>query len=148
MTQLWSRIFGTRPPAPTDAGPQVSSQLTNSDIEAYYHQLIEGCFRRLLVPEDSIAIEVKRYGTSPQGLTGFAGFVRVIRWDAALTPVLLQNAPVIDGRIRKAVAASVILRHTHFSGLWFQALSGTPGAPTSLSGVAAKLMQQSAAGNG
>jgi hypothetical protein len=56
--------------------------------------------------------------------------------------VLLQNMPVIDGRIRKVAAASVILEHTHFSGVWFQATSATLGAPKALVGIPAELIHQ------
>jgi hypothetical protein len=59
-----------------------------------------------------------------------------------MTPVLLQNLPVIDGRIRKVVRASVILEGTHFAGLWFQATSDTEGAPQALLGLPCELVHQ------
>ena len=147
MKKIIRRVLGR---GPDDAPPPplsvVSSQLTNSDIENYYLKIIAECLRRLLVPADSIEIGVKRSGTGPTGLTAFAGYVRILRWDPLLTPVLLQNAPVIDGRIRKVVAASVILEHTHFAGIWFQATSSTLGAPKALVGLPAEIVSQAAAG--
>ena len=86
-----------------------------------------------------------RIGARPAifiGLAAYAGYVRLLRWDPVLTPVILQNLPVIDARIRKVVDASVILEHTHFVGLWFQATSGVPGAPQSLVGMPAELVRQ------
>lgn len=145
MKRIIDRVLGRRadypPPPPLSA---VSSQLTNSDIENYYLKIIAECLRRLLVPADSIEIGVRRSGTGPTGLTAFAGYVRILRWDPLLTPVLLQNAPVIDARIRKVVDASVILEHTHFAGIWFQATSGTLGAPKALVGLPAEIIAQSA----
>jgi hypothetical protein len=51
--------------------------------------------------------------------------------------------PVIDGRIRKVVAASVILEGTHFAGVWFQATSDTEGSPKALLGLPCELVHQS-----
>ncbi len=68
--------------------------------------------------------------------------MRVVRWDPVVTPVLLQNMPVIDARVRKLVDASVILEHTHFAGLWFQAASTTEGAPSKLAGLPAEMIHQ------
>jgi hypothetical protein len=147
LKKIINRVLGRAsefPPSPPAS--VVSSQLTHSDIENYYLKIIAECLRRLLVPADSIEIGVKRSGTGPTGLTAFAGYVRILRWDPLLTPVLLQNAPVIDARIRKVVAASVILEHTHFSGIWFQATSSTLGAPKALVGLPAEIVSQSAAG--
>ena len=120
----------------------VSSELTNSDIENYYLRIIVDCLRRMLVPAETIEVGVRRAGTGPTGLTAFAGYVRITHWDPVLTPVLLQNMSVIDARIRKVVDASVILEHTHFAGLWFQADAATQGAPKSLMGLPAELVHQ------
>src|SRR6185369_11871940 len=111
-------------------------------IENYYLKIIAECLRRMLVPADAIEIGVRRSGTGPTGLTSFAGYVRILKWDAVLTPVLLQNMPVIDARIRKVVDASVILEHTHFAGLWFQATTATEGAPRQLLGMPAELTSE------
>ena len=121
----------------------VSSELTTSDIETYYLRIIIDVMRRMLVPVDAVEVGVKRAGAGPDGLTSFAGYVRILRWDAVI-PVVLQNLPVIDARIRRVVAASVILEHTHFAGLWFQADSSTEGAPQSLTGMPTELLRQPA----
>jgi hypothetical protein len=120
----------------------VSSELTTSDIENYYLRVIVDSLRRMLVPPDAIEITVKRAGVGPSGLTAFAGYVRILKWDPVLTPVLLQNMPVIDARIRKIVDASLILEHTHFAGLWFQATNATEGAPRQLLGMPAEIVHQ------
>lgn len=120
----------------------LSSELTTGDIENYYLRIIVDCLRRLLIPVDAIEVGVKRSGAGPAGLTAFAGYVRILKWDPVLTPVLLQNMPVIDARIRKVVNASVILEHTHFVGLWFQATTATEGAPQSLLGLPCELIHQ------
>jgi hypothetical protein len=120
----------------------VSSELTSGDIENYYLRVIIDGLKRMLVPVDAVEVGVKRSGIGPTGLAAYAGYVRLLRWDPVLTPVLLQNLPVIDARIRKVVAASVILEHTHFTGLWFQATSATPGAPEALVGMPAELVRQ------
>jgi hypothetical protein len=117
----------------------VSSELTNRDIQNYYTRVIVDCLKRMLVPAEDMEVGVKRVGTGPGGLSSFAGYVRILRWDPVVTPVLLQNMPVIDARIRKVVRASVILEHTHFAGLWFQASSAAEGSPTSLMGLPAEL---------
>jgi hypothetical protein len=139
MKAMIERIFSRKEPSHGGAN---SSQLTHSDIENYYLKIIAECLRRMLVPAESMEIGVKRAGTGPSGLTAFAGYVRILRWDPVLTPVLLQNMPVIDARIRKVVAASVILEHTHFVGIWFQATSSTVGAPKTLLGVPAEIVRQ------
>jgi hypothetical protein len=144
MKRIIHRVFARReepqhPPAPHSA---VSSELTTSDIENYYLRIIVDSLRRMLVPPDTIEVGVKRAGVGPSGLTAFAGYVRILKWDAVLTPVLLQNLPVIDGRIRKVVHASVILEHTHFAGIWFQATAATEGAPRQLLGVPAEIVHQ------
>jgi len=142
MKAIIGRVFARKAEPAQGPHSAVSSELSNSDIENYYHKVIAECLRRLLVPADSIEIGVRRAGLGPTGLTAFAGYVRILRWDPVLTPVLLQNAPVIDGRIRKVVEASVILEHTHFAGIWFQATSNTLGAPKALVGVPAELKLQ------
>jgi hypothetical protein len=144
MKTIIHRVFSKRqepqhaPPPPS----VVSSELTTSDIENYYLRIIVDCLRRMLVPPDAIEVGVKRAGVGPSGLSAFAGYVRILKWDAVLTPVLLQNAPVIDARIRKVVDASVILEHTHFAGLWFQATTATEGAPRQLTGMPAELTSE------
>ena len=144
MKAMISRVFSRKEEASRSpvANSAVSSELTNSDIENYYLRIIADCLRRMLVPADSIEVGVRRAGTGPNGLTAFAGYVRILKWDPVLTPVLLQNIPVIDGRVRKVVNASVILEATHYAGLWFQATSSTEGAPTTLLGLPAELVHQ------
>lgn len=125
----------------------VSSTLTTRDIETYYLRVTGNCLKRMLVKEEDVQIGVKRTGTAPSGLTSFSVYVRVLRWDPVVTPVVLQNLPVIDARIRKVVSASVLLEHTQFDGLWFQASSSTLGSPTSLLGLPAELKYQSRPGS-
>ena len=142
MKRLIDRVFPRRETVPLGQQPSaVSSELTNSDIENYYLRIIIDVLRRMLVPVDSVEIGVKRSGAGPSGLTAYAGYVRILRWEPVM-PVLLQNLPVIDARIRKVVAASVILEHTDFTGLWFQAASTTEGAPSALVGMPAELVRQ------
>jgi hypothetical protein len=146
MKALINRVFSHRDGRPFPSPSQnstVSSELTTSDIENYYLRIIIDCLRRLLVSVDSIDVRIRRAGIGPGGLTAFAGYVRIIKWDPALTPVLLQNMPIIDDRVRKVVNASVILEHTHFAGLWFQATSSTEGAPSTLLGLPSELIHQS-----
>lgn len=146
MRAMINRVFSRkeeRQPQrePLPAVPSaVSSELTTSDIEDYYLRVIVDCMRRMLVPADAIEVGVKRSGTGPTGLIAFAGYVRILKWDPLVTPVLLQNMPVIDGRIRKVVRASVILEGTHFAGLWFQATAATQGSPKALQGLPAELV--------
>ena len=142
MKSFIDRVFfarGRPAGAPVSA---VSSELVSSDIENYYLRIIADGLKRMLVPADAVEVGVKRSGVGPSGLAAYAGYVRLLRWDPVLTPVLLQNLPVIDARIRKVVDASVILEHTHFSGLWFQATSATLGAPSALVGMPAELVRQ------
>ena len=141
MMSFIDRVFSKRR-GPRAQASGVSSELTSSDIENYYLRIIIDCLKRMLVPSEAVEVGVRRAGIGPTGLTAYAGYVRMLRWDPVLTPVLLQNMPVIDARIRKVVDASVILEHTHFAGLWFQAISGTPGAPTTLVGMPAELVHQ------
>jgi hypothetical protein len=148
MKTIINRVFSKKEEPRPAAAPHsgVSSEMTTNDIENYYLRIIVDCLRRMLVPIDSVEVGVKRAGVGPTGLTAFAGFVRLLRWDPVLTPVLLQNMPVIDSRIRKVVDASVILEHTHFAGLWFQATSSAEGAPKALVGLPAELVHQAGAG--
>ena len=142
MKRIIDRMFARRGRA--DGGQAisaVSSELTHSDIEKYYLRIMTDMMRRMLISADSVEIAVRRAGVGPNGLTSFAGYVRILRWDAAM-PVMLQNMPVIDARIRKVVSASVILEHTHFAGLWFQAGCTTAGAPQVLVGMPAELIRQ------
>lgn len=144
MKTIFSRIFSTGEesplPFPPDSGN--SSELSSSDIEHYYLQVILDCLRRMLVCVDTIAIDVERTGLGPSGLSRFAGYVRILKWDPVFTPVLLQNIPVIDARVRKMVHASFILEHTEFAGLWFQAASSADGAPKALLGLPCELVQR------
>lgn len=139
-------LFRRRHQRPAGGNSSVSSTLTSRDIEAYYLRVISNCLKRLLVKEEDVSIGVKRTGTAPSGLSSFAGYVRIVRWDPVVTPVVLQNLPVIDARIRKVVGASVLLEHTCFDGLWFQATSSAEGAPTALLGLPAELKYQSRLG--
>ena len=146
MKSLIGRVFAkkeTQPPLPPvhSGHSGLSSELTTGDIESYYLRIITECIRRLLVQPDAVEIGVRRSGTGPGGLTAFAGYVRILRWDKVVTPVLLQNMPVIDARIRKVVGASVILEHTHFAGLWFQADASVSGAPDTLVGMPSGLVR-------
>jgi hypothetical protein len=143
MQPIIERVFFPgRRRARQAAASSVSSALTTRDIENYYLRVIGNCLRRMLVQDDDVEVRVRRAGTAPSGLTSFAAYVRILRWDPIVTPVLLQNLPVIDARIRKVVSASVLLEHTHFDGLWVQA-SSAKGSPTSLLGLPAELKYQS-----
>lgn len=141
MKSIIDRVFpkkGDPSPAPPLG---VSSELSGSDIENYYLRIISECLRRMLVPADAVDVGVRRSGVGPGGLTAYAGYVRLLKWDQLLAPVVLQNIPVIDARIRRVVAASVILEHTHFDGVWWQAVADTPGAPQALTGIPAELVR-------
>jgi len=144
MKAIIHRVFAKKeePRHPPGHHSALSSELTTSDIENYYLRIIVDSLRRLLVPPDSIEVGVKRAGVGPSGLSAFAGYVRILKWDSTLTPVLLQNMSVIDARVRKVVNASVILEHTHFAGIWFQATAGTEGAPKQLLGVPAEITSE------
>lgn len=146
MKGIFGRVFPKKddPFAPPPA-PPLSSELTHGDIEDYYLRIIVDMMRRMLVPADSVEIGVQRTGTGPQGFAAFAGRIRILRWDPVM-PVLLQNLPVLDGKIRKVVAASVILEHTYFEGLWFQATCTTEGAPDELVGMPAELVRRPSPG--
>ena len=137
MKSILERIFSTReePPLPFPVNASMSSELSNSDVEHYYWRVIVDCLERLLVSVDSIEVGVERSGTSSAGLTAFVAFVRILKWDPDVTPVLLQNMSVIDARIRQVVNASFILEHTEFKGIWFQASCSAHGAPQALLGV-------------
>lgn len=144
MKTMISRVFSRKGELPpVKASPSaVSSELSHSDIENYYLRIIVDCLRRMLVPVDSIEVGVKRSGSGPAGVPAFAGYVRITKWDPVVTPVLLQNMSVVDARIRKVADASVILEHTHFTGLWFQATSDTEGSPKALLGLPCELVHQ------
>lgn len=142
--KLISKVFSPRKAGGGPSGPpsNLSSELTSSDIETYYLRVIVDCLRRMLVPAENIEVGVKRSGTGAGGLPAYAGYVRLLKWDPVLTPVLLQNMPVIDARVRKVVQASVLLEHTQFNGLWFQATAQTQGAPQVLVGLPIELVHQ------
>jgi hypothetical protein len=144
VNAIINRVFARKEELPPKRPPDsvLSSELSPSDIENYYLRIIVDCLRRMLVPPDTVEVAVKRAGVGRSGRTAFAGYVRIRKWDSVLTPVLLQNMPVIDARIRKVVEASVILEHTHFAGVWFQATASTEGAPKALLGVPAELVHQ------
>jgi hypothetical protein len=144
MKSMISRVFSKRPEQQRSRSlsQPVSSELSSGDIESYYLRIIHDCLRRMLVPADSIEVGVKRARPGESGLPTFAGFVRILKWDPVVTPVLLQNMPVIDGRIRKLANASLILEHTEFAGLWFQASSNSEGSPTALLGMPLELIHQ------
>lgn len=148
MKPIFERVLfrNRRKARPPGASSSVSSTLTTRDIETYYLRVIGNCLKRMLVKEEDLQIGVKRTGTGPSGLSSFAGYVRILRWDPVVTPVVLQNLPVIDARIRKVVSASVLLEHTQFDGLWLQASSSMKGSPTSLLGLPAELRYQSGTG--
>jgi hypothetical protein len=144
MKSMISRVFSKRQEQLSFPGPSlpVSSELSSGDIETYYLRIILDCLRRMLVPIDTIEVGVSRARPGENGLPAFAGYVRILKWDPVLTPVLLQNMPVIDARIRKLANASLILEHTYFAGLWFQASSSSEGSPTSLLGMPLELIHQ------
>jgi hypothetical protein len=144
MKSMISRVFSKRQEQQSlpAASLPMSSELSNGDLESYYLQIILDCLRRMLVTIDSVEVRVSRTPLSESGLPAFAGYVRILKWDQVLTPVLLQNMPVIDARIRKLANASLILEHTEFAGVWFQASSSSEGSPTSLLGMPLELIHQ------
>jgi hypothetical protein len=144
MKSMISRVFSKRQEQQSlpAASLPMSSELSNGDLESYYLQIILDCLRRMLVTIDSVEVRVSRTPPSESGLPAFAGYVRILKWDQVLTPVLLQNMPVIDARIRKLANASLILEHTEFAGVWFQASSSSEGSPTSLLGMPLELIHQ------
>src|SRR5436190_22447400 len=93
MRSMISRVFSRRPGGP--ASPMgisvVSSELSTGDIENYYLRIIGDCLRRMLVPADTINVRVKRSGTDPSGLIAYSGYVRILKWDPIVMPVLLKD---------------------------------------------------------
>lgn len=133
-------LFGHRRLAkPAGTISSVPSTLTTHDIESYYLRVIGNCLRRMLVRDEDVELRIGRAGIAESGLTSFSAYVRILRWDPVVMPVLLQNIPVIDARIREIVNASFLLEHTEFAGVWFQATSSTENSPTSLMGMPAEL---------
>jgi hypothetical protein len=145
MKAMISRVFSRIGSAAGATNSIVSSGLCTGDIESYYANIVVECLRRMLVPRDSIDVRIKRLGKGPDGLAGFAGYVRILKWDPVVMPLLLQNLPVIDARVRKVVKDSAILEGTHYAGLWFQAGSSVEGAPKVLIGVPVQPTHQTAA---
>jgi hypothetical protein len=135
------RVFSRKEEPPTGPAPisSLSSELTSSDIENYYFRMVNDCLRRFLIPADAVRVEVRREGLGPQGFPAYATLVRLLRWDPVVSPVLLQNAPVVEARVRKSAAASVVLKHTHFAGMWIHASSELDGAPQVYAGLPAAL---------
>jgi hypothetical protein len=144
MKAIINRVFSRiGEPTPAHGGHStLSSELSSIDLEHYYLSVISDCLRRMLLPLGSFDVCVRRSGRAANGLSSFAGYVRILKWDAVCTPILLQNMPVIDGRVRKLVKASVLLEGTHFAGLWFQAGSEIEGSPTSLLGLPCELVHK------
>ena len=138
MRALMSRVFRA-PLADPGSSAADSSELTVGDIENYYAKVIRDCLSRMLVPAESVDIRVRRVASVDAGI-GVAGYVRILDWDPVLTPVVLQNLPVLDRRVRKVVEASVILEGTHFAGLWFQATAEAIGSPDTLVGLPSELV--------
>jgi hypothetical protein len=139
-----NRVFSKRgdPDSSAVRPSALSSELSTSDIENYYLTVVVDCLRRMLLPLDSFEVRIRRSGVGPGGLSALAAYIRILKWNPVITPILLQNLPVIDGRVRKVVNASVILEATHFAGLWFQAGSCTEGSPKSLFGLPCELIHQ------
>jgi hypothetical protein len=145
VIQLFGRMLAWRSGAASQSASHshsVTSEMSAIDIEDYYLRIISESLRRLLVPADGVEVRIKRSGRDGRGRPGYAGCVRITRWDPLVTPVLLQNMPVVDARVRKLVQTSIILQQTYFAGLWFQATSTTQGAPESLMGLPAELVHQ------
>jgi hypothetical protein len=147
MKALIQRLLSRAAPQPaprryTTPPPALSSELSPADLESYYLRIVTDCLRRMLIGRDCIEIGVKRSGAGPNGLIPFSGYVRITKWDPVIAPVLLQNMPVIDARVRKVVEASVLLEGTYFVGLWFMATSQVPGVPTTLMGMPAEIVRQ------
>jgi hypothetical protein len=145
MRSMISRVFSSKrlqQQSLRAASQPLSSELSTGDIESYYLRIIADCLRRMLVPADSFEVDIRRVRPGENRLPTFAGYVRILKWDLVVTPVLLQNMPVIDARIRRLANASIILEHTEFAGLWFQASSSSEGSPTSLLGMPLELIHQ------
>ena len=144
MKAIIHRVFAKKeePRHPPGHHSALSSELTTSDIENYYLKVIVECLRRMLLPLDSFEVRIRRAANGPTGLSGFAAYVRILKWDSVVTPVLLQNLPVVDARVRKLVKASVLLEATHFAGLWVQASSAAKGCPDALLGLPCELVHQ------
>lgn len=129
-------------PHPRLGNSTVSSEFTNRDIENYYFRIIRDCLKRMLVTDEDMEVIIRRARADRYGLSTFSAYVRILKWHPMVTPVLLQNMPVIDARIRRLIKASVILEQTHFAGLWFQVSSNAEGTPTSLLGLPFELVHQ------
>ncbi|GEM_PF-2444046 len=129
-------------PQPRLGNSTLSSEFTDRDIENYYFRIITDCLKRMLVPAEDMEVIVRRARVDRYGLSTFSAYVRILKWNPVVTPVLLQNMPVVDARVRRMIEASVILEQTHFSGLWFQVASNAEGSPTSLLGVPLELIHQ------
>lgn len=129
-------------PLANSGSSTLSSEFTDRDIENYYFRIITDCLKRMLVPAEDIEVIVKRSRVDRYGLSTFTAYVRILKWHPVVTPVLLQNMPVVDARVRRLIKASVILEQTHFSGLWFQVSSAAEGTPTSLLGLPFELIHQ------
>lgn len=134
-------FFGSHEPDPSRSAviSTLSSELTAADVENFYLRIVIDCLRRMLVPLETVEVGAKRTGTDTAGLSTYAVYLRLKRWDPATSPGLLQNLPALDARVRKVVQTSVILKRTSFGGLWLQAGSEIEGSPGAQPGAAAEL---------
>jgi hypothetical protein len=95
-------------------GPEAS-------LEAEYLKVIEQELRGWGVPASCATVQVQQLGQTPQGRGIFVGVVRLHAWERRPALRLLLGLPLLERRVKRALAPRWLLDVSHFGGLWLHA---------------------------
>lgn len=129
MISALRKILGRNHSGNVNADPD-SSDFVLTDMADEYRLVVESSFESLRLPVDHVEIEVRELGITPERRLIFGVFVRLARWEADIGPRLLASIPALERRARRMVAGESMLgKHSHFVGLWFNVPPQLKGMP-------------------
>lgn len=98
-----------------------STQMASGNLHAEYHELVAKHLRQLGIPPNSFELDVG--SRALQGRTAYNVKIRLVRWDRSASLRLLVSLPLLEAKVRKAVAANWLGEVSQFGGLWLHSSS-------------------------
>ncbi|MET0311882.1 MAG: hypothetical protein ABW051_07510 [Burkholderiaceae bacterium] len=130
MISALRKILGRDTTEDVNSNPD-SSDFMLGDMKDEYREVVASCIQSIGVPLAHVEIEVRELGISPERRVIYGAFVRLARWEAETGPRLLASIPTLERRARKVVnGESMLGKHSHFVGLWFNVPSQLKGVPS------------------
>jgi hypothetical protein len=116
----WRNLFRSSEPPKFD-----DSDMPSEDIRTRYESLLARELRHIGVPGECVHVEVGQKALD-NGRELCNIKLRIVRWERSAALRLLVGLPLLETRVRQAVAATELAESTQFAGIWLHSSGSLP----------------------